>query len=102
MTKENDKIMIEIPVYYMGIIATHGNMGTGDLPDTLKYFFTRLLVNNGYGDLLAEMQKEKIAQLRKSLSNVVGKDGMQKIDSALDDAKTGLEFAKQLNQKKSQ
>lgn len=98
----NDNLTIEVPVYYLLQIATHGKMGTGDLPDIMRTWATKKLLESGYNEELRKAQDEKLDQLRKSLSNVVGKEGMRKIDDALSDAKIGLDFAIKLHNKKEQ
>lgn len=94
---KNDKITIEIPVFYLLQIAVYGNMGTGELPDLMKIYAQRILRGNGYSDILREEQDKSLKQLRNNLKNVLGNEGMSKIDSALQDAVVGLKFATELN-----
>lgn len=102
MEDNKDVITIDIPVYYLIQFAVSGNMGTGNLPDLIKVWAQRILREKGYSDLLKEEQKQNLEKLRKSLSNVVGKENMEKIDNAISDAKIGLQFATELNKGKLQ
>jgi len=43
MKTEDDKIQIEIPVYYLLCVAVHGNMGTGELPELFKVWARTIL-----------------------------------------------------------
>lgn len=66
-------------------------------PDGAKAFLQKegaLLLSKG--EELSIAQKERLNELRSGLRNVIGDDGMEKIDGVLSDAKTELDFAMKL------
>lgn len=98
----DNKITIEIPINYLIQIAVYGNMGTGDLPDSIKLWATKKLTETGYDKQLKEAQRERLDQLRESIKNVLGKEEVQKIDEAIGNAIVGLSFAMELKNNKKQ
>lgn len=92
-----DEISVKIPVHFLIQIATYGDMGKGELPDLMKRFADRVLRDAGYMEELSKAIKEKMNDLRVGLRNVLGDEGMNKIDEALGDAVAGIQIASKLN-----
>ena len=76
---ENKEISCLVPLSFLMQIATHGKMGTGELPSLMRTWSQRIIRENGYSTELKNAQDEKIIQLKESLTNVLGKDGVKKI-----------------------
>lgn len=77
---ENKEISCLVPLSFLMQIATHGKMGTGELPSLMRTWSQRIIRENGYSTELKNAQDEKIIQLKESLTNVLGKDVVKKID----------------------
>ena len=88
---EASRVMVEIPVHYLVQIATHGNMGTGELSMFMKSWAERLCRQHGLHDLVVKELDKKIAKSRQNLENVLGKEIMDELDDHID---KGLEKVK--------
>ena len=86
LNEEAIAVIVDIPENYLLIIASHGNMGSGDLPTFMKMWAQKLCVENGLSEKLREAQIENTIQLRTRISNVLGTDSMQKIDASISEA----------------
>ena len=89
-----NKIKVEIPEEFLLQIATHGNMGTGELADLIRIWAQKECDRNGLSAKVAQMQMEKINELRKSLTNVIGKDMMNTLDEGISKATKAIKDAK--------
>lgn len=85
------RVMVEMPVSYLVQIATHGNMGTGKLSMFIKSWAERMCRKHGLHDMVVKELDKKIAQSRKNLENVLGKEIMGELDAHID---KGLEKVK--------
>ena len=81
---EASRVMVEMPVSYLVQIATHGNMGTGELSMFMKAWAERLCRQHGLHDLVVKELDKKIAKSRQNLENVLGKEIMDELDNHID------------------
>ena len=91
---DKKEINANIPLNWLLIMATRGDMGSDKLPMFIQQWARKLLVDNGYQQELRKNQMDNINALRNSVSKVVGKDGMQLIDKTVNEAKAALQFAR--------
>ena len=70
----DDTLRVNIPIEWLLILATHGNMGTGQIPDIMKRWAKAKLCDAGYKDIYMQCQQEKIRQLTQNLKNVTGEE----------------------------
>jgi len=73
------KLSIEIPKQYLLIIAVHGNMGDGELPDIMRIWAQNECRRLGIEKQLIELQNDHLRELEKRMRNVLGDDVMDKL-----------------------
>jgi len=78
---------------YLLNIATHGNMGTGELSDFMKMWAQRECVRAGLGERFLAMQGEKLLQVKAQLKNLLGDDAVAFIDNGIQEAKEALQHS---------
>lgn len=79
-----EKITVQIPKHYLVNLATHGNMGTGELPKLMQIWASRQCREHGLHDDVVKALDEKIAQSRKNLTNMLGEEIMIELDKHID------------------
>jgi uncharacterized protein (DUF3820 family) len=79
-------IQVDIPENYLLIIAAHGNMGSGELPDFMKMWAQKICRENGLDSKLRELQIANAKELRSRISNTLGADAMERIDASISEA----------------
>lgn len=79
-----DKITVEMPVSYLVQVATHGNMGTGELSSFMQAWAKRMCRENGLHEEVIKSLDRKIKQARTNLENLLGKDIMDELDAHID------------------
>ena len=68
----NNKLAVEIPKMYLLIIAAHGNMGDGELPDMMKIWAQKECERLGIMKDLKLMQSAHLRELGSRLRNTLG------------------------------
>lgn len=77
------KVSVEISKNYLLTIATHGNMGSGELPDLMQHWAIKVLIDNGLGKELEEEQNKKLKQLFSNIKKVAGDDFAEQLLNAV-------------------
>ena len=88
---EASRVVVEMPVGYLVQIATHGDMGTGELSMFMKSWAVGLCREYGLHDMVVKELDKKMAQSRKNLENILGKEIMDELKNHID---KGLEKVK--------
>lgn len=97
---EDDKITIEVPVWYLIQVAVYGNMGTGELPKIMQNWAQKQLNEHGYDKVFKEEQNKRLKELLTSIHNVIGDEGIKIINNGIADAVSGLSMAMELNKQR--
>ena len=79
----NEKHAVEIPEFYLLVMATHGNLGSGTVPKLMQTWATKECERLGLHDQLVELRKRNLEKLRQRLQNVLGEQEVEYIDSAI-------------------
>jgi len=78
------KHTVEIPELFLLVIAIHGNMGDGELPDLMKIWARGECGRLGLSEKFRELQKECLDELRLRLRNTLGNDLMNDLENEID------------------
>lgn len=76
-------ITVEIDKFYLLTIACYGNMGDGELPKIMQAWAQKTCKDVGLLEEFNQMQKERLAELRKRVVNVIGEDNMGKVEGEI-------------------
>lgn len=79
----NKKHTVEIPEFYLLVIATHGNLGSGKVPALMRAWATRECERLGLHDQFVALQKRNLVELRERLKNTLGQESVDYIDNAI-------------------
>jgi hypothetical protein len=79
------KHIVEIPELYLIHIAASGKMGTGELLALMRIWAEKECERLGLMPKLREEQKAILKKSHEHLSNALGKENMQKIDTAIEE-----------------
>ncbi|KKN78340.1 hypothetical protein LCGC14_0351990 [marine sediment metagenome] len=71
---------VDIPETYLLIIAVHGKMGDGELPDFMRMWAQKECRNLGISEKVSKLQNEKMIELKNRLSKVIGSENVNKIE----------------------
>lgn len=82
----SNKIQVEMPDWFLLTIAVHGDMGSGDLSDLMQSWAREQCEKHGLGKRLRELQEENIAELRKRIANVLGRNAVEQLERDIDEA----------------
>jgi len=80
-----NKVLVEIPEFYLLTIAVYGNMGDGDLPDLMKIWAQKVCKEVGLHEEMIKMQNEKLREQEKRLRNILGDDMVNDIHNTIED-----------------
>jgi hypothetical protein len=97
---EDDRIAIEVPVWYLIQLAVYGDMGTGKIPKTMQNWAQNQLNEHGYDKVFKEEQNKRLKELLTSIHNVIGDDGIKIINDGIADAVAGITMAVKLNKQR--
>ena len=81
----NKKYTIEIPEYYLLIIATHGKLGSGKTPSIMQTWAMRKCHELGLNDKLKEFQIRNIVELKQRIKNTLGQETIDNIDKIVNE-----------------
>jgi len=85
------KVSVYMPVEWLLILAVHGNMGDGEIPDLMKRWAIEKLRESGFHGRYKKMQEERLIELKKRIANVIGQD---KVDQIEGECKMAAEYLK--------
>ena len=78
--------MVSIPQSFLLTLGAHGNMGDGELPSLMRIWAQRECQRLGLSKELKDLQAERIRDLQKRLTNVLGKDAVTMIEATVNEA----------------
>ncbi|MEM8780563.1 MAG: hypothetical protein AAGF26_17205 [Cyanobacteria bacterium P01_G01_bin.49] len=71
-SNDDCSLKVDIPIEWLLILAVHGNMGDGEIPDIMKRWAKDLLIEFGYESEYTKRQEERLLALTNRLKNVLG------------------------------
>ena len=77
----SDKVTVEIPKIWLLTLAGHGNMGSGDIPKLMQTWAETVCRENGLEEQMLEAKAQHFKELRDRLSNTMGSDTLESIES---------------------
>lgn len=87
------KHSVEMPESFLMTIATHGNLGDGDLPRLMQIWAENECKRLNITDDLLKMKHEKYKMLKEQVSNLLGSDTVERIEKAVSDAAPAIKSA---------
>lgn len=76
-------LTVKIPVEWLLILATQGNMGSGEIPDIMQRWAKDQLIQSRYQQEYSDRQKEVMQETLQRLKNVIGDDETAKVMKAI-------------------
>jgi len=74
-----DEIFVKIPKDYLLILAVHGNMGDGEIPDFMRIWAEKTCLQCNMETELRELQSERLKELKSRISKVLGEPAVNQI-----------------------
>lgn len=73
---------VEIPEWALLTIATHGNMGSGEVPRMMQVWAEKECERLGLKEKLRKEREERYQDLKQRVSSLWGSDTVQKVEDA--------------------
>ena len=87
----SEEYMVRIPKFYLLTLAVHGNMGDGELPGLMRTWAERECQKLGLTKEMRQLQDSHLKELQVRLTNVLGKDMVEQINTTISEAIKKLE-----------
>jgi len=85
---------LEMPTWMLLQIAVCGKMGDGELCESMRLWAIRECEGHGLKEVLSRNRAEHLVKMRKRIHNIVGSEGLAKMDGAIDDVMDKLKGAR--------
>ena len=76
---------VDIPEWYLLVIATRGDMGDDDLPGFMQTWAEKECARLGLNEKLREERRENLKRLRERMKKTLGNDLVEEIEECIDD-----------------